>query len=50
MVTTEAIIFVLLKEEEVRQLPIYYISNALMATETRHPDMDKLILALITTS
>lgn len=40
----------LIQEGEGRQLPIYYISEALLATETRYLDMEKLALALIIAS
>ncbi|KAL2531505.1 Ribonuclease H [Abeliophyllum distichum] len=40
---------VLVREEE-HQLPIYYVSKALLGAEARYPDMEKLALSLITAS
>ncbi|XP_022889065.1 uncharacterized protein LOC111404501 [Olea europaea var. sylvestris] len=41
---------VLVREENERQLRVYYASKALLPTEIRYPDMEKLALALITAS
>ncbi|XP_022860557.1 uncharacterized protein LOC111381073 [Olea europaea var. sylvestris] len=41
---------VLTRKENERQLPVYYISKALLPTETRYSDMEKLELALIIAS
>lgn len=49
-VTEESISSVLVREEETHQLPIYYVSKSLLPAEARYPDMEKLALALITTS
>ncbi|XP_022874289.1 uncharacterized protein LOC111393127 [Olea europaea var. sylvestris] len=49
-ISNEAISAVLIREEGMTQLPIYYTSKALLSPETRYPDMEKLALALITTS
>ncbi|XP_022857284.1 uncharacterized protein LOC111378334 [Olea europaea var. sylvestris] len=45
-----AVSAVLTREENERQLPVYYISEALLPAETRYSDMKKLALALITAS
>ncbi|XP_022889278.1 uncharacterized protein LOC111404749 [Olea europaea var. sylvestris] len=45
-----AVSAVLIREENERQLPVYYISKALLPVETRYPDMEKLALTLITAS
>ncbi|XP_022847633.1 uncharacterized protein LOC111370170 [Olea europaea var. sylvestris] len=49
-VSDVAVSAVLTREENERQLPVYYISKALLPTETRYSDMKKLALALITAS
>ena len=38
---------VLVHEEENKQLPIYYVSKALLDTETRYSHLDRLAIALI---
>ncbi|XP_022880896.1 uncharacterized protein LOC111398193 [Olea europaea var. sylvestris] len=48
-VSNEAISAVLTREEGTTQLPVYYTSKALLSSETRYPNMEKLALALITT-
>ena len=40
----------LVKERDRVQQPVYYCSRALRGAEERYPKMEKLILALITTS
>lgn len=50
VVTAEAVSSILIREEAGHQLPVYYISKALLAAETRYPDMEKLALALIIVS
>ena len=40
----------LVRERDRVQQPIYYCSRALWAVEERYPKMEKLILALVTTS
>ena len=40
----------LVKERDKVQQPIYYYSRALRGAEGRYPKMEKLILALVTTS
>ncbi|XP_022888989.1 uncharacterized protein LOC111404409 [Olea europaea var. sylvestris] len=50
VVSKEAISSVLTREKRTTQLPIYYTSKALISSETRYPDMEKLALALITAS
>ncbi|XP_022848853.1 uncharacterized protein LOC111371181 [Olea europaea var. sylvestris] len=41
---------VVVREEDDHQLPVYYVSKALLLVETLYPDMGKLALALITAS
>lgn len=38
---------VLVREEGIRQLPIYYVSKALLDEETRYSHLEKLALALM---
>ncbi|XP_022888168.1 uncharacterized protein LOC111403774 [Olea europaea var. sylvestris] len=49
-VSDVAVSAVLTREENERQLPVYYISKALLPAETRYSDMEKLALALIIVS
>ncbi|XP_022865955.1 uncharacterized protein LOC111385772 [Olea europaea var. sylvestris] len=49
-VSDKAVSAVLVREENEHQLPVYYISKALLLAETRYPDMEKLAIALITAS
>ncbi|XP_022852055.1 uncharacterized protein LOC111373710 [Olea europaea var. sylvestris] len=49
-VSGEAVSAFIVREEDDHQLPVYYVSKALLPTETRYPDMEKLALALITVS
>ncbi|CAI9774844.1 unnamed protein product [Fraxinus pennsylvanica] len=49
-VTSKALSSVLIREENNHQLPVYYVSKALLAAETRYPDMEKLALSLVTSS
>ena len=46
-VSEHAVIAVLVREENEIQLPIYYVSKALLDAETRYSQMEKLVLALI---
>lgn len=39
---------VLISEDDTTQLPIYYISKALLALENCYPDMEKLAVAFST--
>ncbi|KAL2504489.1 Ribonuclease H [Abeliophyllum distichum] len=48
-VSEESVSSVLVREEE-HQLPVYYVSKALLGAEARYPDMEKLALSLITAS
>lgn len=50
VVTDEAINSILVKTEWDHQLPIYYVSKALLQAKTRNPDVEKLTLAFVTTS
>uniref|UniRef100_A0A2N9J6Z4 Integrase catalytic domain-containing protein n=1 Tax=Fagus sylvatica TaxID=28930 RepID=A0A2N9J6Z4_FAGSY len=45
-VSPTAISFALIREEEKRQLPVYYTSRALRGAEERYPPMEKLAFAL----
>ncbi|KAL5753778.1 hypothetical protein ACOSP7_021998 [Xanthoceras sorbifolium] len=46
-VTTAATNFVLIQEENGVQNPVYYVSKALIAAETRYSNVEKMALALI---
>ena len=46
-VSEHAVNAILVQEEGSKQLPIYYVSKALLDTETRYSNMEKLALALI---
>ena len=39
-----------IREDRSRQLPIYYVSKALLDAETRYSHLEKLALALIVTA
>ncbi|KAK3002375.1 hypothetical protein RJ639_022536 [Escallonia herrerae] len=45
-----AVSTVLIREEEGKQRPVYYISKVLQDMETRYPRIDKLALALVTSA
>ncbi|KAK3032340.1 hypothetical protein RJ639_035391 [Escallonia herrerae] len=45
-----AVSTVLIREEEGKQRPVYYISKVLQDVETRYPRIDKVALALVTSS
>ncbi|XP_038688375.1 uncharacterized protein LOC119987518 [Tripterygium wilfordii] len=47
-VSETAVSAVLIREEESRQLPVYYVSKSLLDAETRYSQMEKLALALVT--
>jgi hypothetical protein len=47
-VSPTAVSSALIREEERRQLPIYYTSRALRGAEERYPPMEKLAFALVT--
>lgn len=49
-VSREAVSVDLVREEEICQLPVYYIGKALLLIEALYPDMEKLSLSLVTTS
>ena len=40
----------LVREGDRRQQPVYYCSRALRGAEERYPNIEKLVLALVTTS
>ena len=46
-VSEHAVSAVLVREEGTKQLPIYYVSKALLDTETRYSHLEKLALALV---
>ena len=46
-VSEHAVSAVLVREEGTRQLPIYYVSKALLDAETRYSHLEKLALALM---
>ena len=46
-VSEHAVSAVLVREEGSKQLPIYYVSKALLDSETRYSHLEKLALALI---
>ena len=48
VVSEHALSAVLVWEEEGKQSPIYYVSKALLDSETRYSHMEKLALAIIT--
>ncbi|KAK3025438.1 hypothetical protein RJ639_042164 [Escallonia herrerae] len=45
-----AVSIVLIREEEGKQRPVYYISKVLQDVETRYPRIDKVALALVTSA
>ena len=47
-VSPTAISSALIQEEDRRQLPVYYTSQALRGAEERYPPMEKLAFALVT--
>ncbi|XP_013617478.1 PREDICTED: uncharacterized protein LOC106323992 [Brassica oleracea var. oleracea] len=49
-VSEHAVSTVLVREEGNKQLPIYYVSKALLDAETRYSHLEKLALALIVTA
>ncbi|KAI3457130.1 hypothetical protein Pfo_013793 [Paulownia fortunei] len=49
-VGTSAVSSVLLREEEAKQKPIYYVSKLLRGAEIKYPEIEKKGLALITTA
>ncbi|XP_031270933.1 uncharacterized protein LOC116129327 [Pistacia vera] len=46
-VSETAISAVLVREEESKQLPVYYVSKSFLDAETRYSQLEKLVLALI---
>ena len=46
-VSDRAVSAVLIREENGTQLPVYYVSKALLDTESRYSNMEKLVLALV---
>ena len=49
-ISPTAISSALVREEDRRQLPVYYTSRALRGAEKRYPPMEKLVFALVTAS
>ncbi|XP_057745153.1 uncharacterized protein LOC130963018 [Arachis stenosperma] len=49
-ITGEALTAVLIREEERAQQPVYFVSRALQGAELRYSKLEKLALALLTTS
>ncbi|KAL2237449.1 UNVERIFIED_CONTAM: Retrovirus-related Pol polyprotein from transposon, partial [Sesamum indicum] len=49
-VSDEVVSSVLVREEEVKQSPIYYVSKMLQGTEKKYIQIEKLALALVTTA
>ncbi|XP_057739838.1 uncharacterized protein LOC130956919 [Arachis stenosperma] len=49
-ITGEALAAVLIREEERAQQPVYFVSRALQGAELRYSKLEKLALALLTTS
>ncbi|XP_056691812.1 uncharacterized protein [Spinacia oleracea] len=49
-VTESTISAVLVRQEDDKQLPIYYVSKSLLSAETRYSHLEKLVLALIVAS
>ena len=48
VVSESTVSTVLIREEEGKQFPIYYVSKSLLDAETRYTQLEKLALALIT--
>ena len=47
-VSEVAISVVLVREENIKQRPIFYTSKILLDAETRYSDLEKMVLALVT--
>ncbi|KAL5574300.1 hypothetical protein UlMin_023897 [Ulmus minor] len=47
-VSEGAVSAVLVREEEGKQFPVYYVSKSLLDAETRYTQLEKLALALVT--
>ena len=37
----------LVREDEGKELPIFYVNKALIDPKTRYPDMEKIVLAMV---
>ncbi|KAL0407936.1 UNVERIFIED_CONTAM: hypothetical protein Sradi_1728000 [Sesamum radiatum] len=48
--TSQAVSFVLVREEEGTQTPIYYVSKVLNGAESHYPPIEKMALALVVTA
>ena len=40
----------MIREEDKRQLPVYYVSQAFQGAEFRYPKIEKIVFALIVAS
>ena len=49
-VSETAISAALIREEDIKQLPVYYISQAFQGAEFRYPGIEKIAFALIVAS
>ena len=49
-ISETAVSATLIKEEDTKQLPIYYVSQAFQGAEFRYPRIEKIVFALIVTS
>lgn len=49
-VSDETVIAVHVREEETSQLPVYYISKALLSAEAHYLDIENIALSLVTSS
>ena len=50
VISKEAISATLFREKEKVQWSVYYVSKRLLDTETKYPELEKLVLALVITS
>ena len=48
-VSTTAVSAALIREEDKKQLPVYYVSQAFQGTEAKYPRIEKIAFALIVT-
>ena len=50
IVSKTAVSAALIREEDRKQLPVYYVSQAFQGAEFRYPRIEKIVFALIVTS
>ena len=50
VVSTTAVSVTLIREEDKKQLPIYYVSQAFQGVEAKYPRIEKIAFALIIAS